>query len=195
MKADQILSAFPSNNIIRNTTSLTLLASASAFAISKELYVINDESVLLASFAICIGALYKQLKPTFDQTADNYANNMKKILTDARGQHAKMVQEQIDDSGKLSDITTETKKLFQLSKELINLEKEEYELKQRIELTNTVKQKLDAWNRFEQSQKETEKNRMLQLVMNRVTSELNKKDVQQQLFTQALRDLDNVKAQ
>lgn len=194
VKADELLNKLPSNNWIRNTTSLTLLASASAFALSKELYVFNEESILMASFATCVALVYKQGKPAFLETADAYIANMKKVLTDARAQHSKLVSAQVEESSKLSDITSETKNLFKLSKELIALEKEEYELKQRIELTTQVKQKLEAWNRFEQSQKESEKQRMLNTVLGRINSELAKKETQQQLFAQALRDLDSVKA-
>ena len=194
VRADELLNKLPSNNYLRNTTTLTLLASASAFAISKELYVYNEESILMAAFLTTAVLLFKQVKPIYSESFEAYSNNMKKVLNDARAQHSKLVKTQYEESSKLSDITAETKSLFALSKELIALQKEEYELKQRIELTTQVKQKLDAWHRFTQSQKESEKQRMLDQVLSRINSELSKKDVQQQLFTQALRDLDAVKA-
>eukprot|EP00834_Sanchytrium_tribonematis_P008710 NODE_1134_length_2061_cov_0.390928.p2 type:complete len:209 gc:universal NODE_1134_length_2061_cov_0.390928:1541-915(-) len=192
-KADQLLNKLPATNTLRNTTTFTLLASATAFAVSKELYVFTEDSILLASFATIIAIMYKQGKPAYLETADAYISNMKKLFTSARENHSKLVSNQVEERGKLSNIVNETKSLFQLSKEMVDLQKQEFELKQQIELTQMIKQKLDAWNRFESSIAEGEKQRMLSNVMNRVDSELAKKEVQNQLFQQALRDLDLVK--
>lgn len=51
-KAASILDALPGNSLISKTTWVTLGAGLTAFTVSNELYVANDETVILAAFLI-----------------------------------------------------------------------------------------------------------------------------------------------
>ena len=51
-KAASLLDALPGNSLVSKTTWVTLGAGLTAFTVSNELYVANDESVILAAFLI-----------------------------------------------------------------------------------------------------------------------------------------------
>lgn len=53
-KANSIINAIPGNNILTKTGVLGTSAAAVIYAISNELYVINDESILLLTFWVSL---------------------------------------------------------------------------------------------------------------------------------------------
>ena len=59
-KASTIINSMPSSpNLITKTGTVVLGTGLAAAAISQELYVVNEETVILAGFAILIGYIAK----------------------------------------------------------------------------------------------------------------------------------------
>jgi hypothetical protein len=70
-KANAFLDALPGNSAISKTGWVTLAASLGGYAVSNELYVVNEESVILAGFVIMVGYLSTVIKEPYKQWADS----------------------------------------------------------------------------------------------------------------------------
>jgi hypothetical protein len=70
-KANAFLDALPGNSAISKTGWVTLAASLGGYAVSNELYVVNEESVILAGFVIMVGYLSSVIKEPYKQWADS----------------------------------------------------------------------------------------------------------------------------
>ncbi len=91
-------------------------AGLSIWAISNEIYVVNEESIILLSmFAIFYG-VYKYGGPLYSDWAEGYSNKVKGILNAAREDHTNAVKQRIDSVKDLSGVVDVTKDLFAVSK-------------------------------------------------------------------------------
>ena len=61
-KALSIIDSLPGNSLITKTGYITVGTGLLTLAISKELYVLNEETLLLLSFSSMVAILYKALK-------------------------------------------------------------------------------------------------------------------------------------
>lgn len=69
-RASALLDLLPGNSLISKTSWVTLGTGISALAISKELYVANEETVVLAGFLIFATLVGKQLAAPYAEWAD-----------------------------------------------------------------------------------------------------------------------------
>jgi F-type H+-transporting ATPase subunit b len=69
-KALSFIDSLPSNDIVSKTGLLTIGATAATWLVSKEIYVINEESLVLASFAFVISYIYKTIREPYSEWAD-----------------------------------------------------------------------------------------------------------------------------
>ena len=69
-KASSIIDSLPGNSLISKTTWVTLGAGLTAFGVSNELYVANDETVILAGFLIFATLLGRSVSTPYRDWAD-----------------------------------------------------------------------------------------------------------------------------
>ncbi|WFC96563.1 atp4 subunit B of the stator stalk of mitochondrial F1F0 ATP synthase [Malassezia brasiliensis] len=191
-KAASLLDALPGNSLISKTTWVTLGAGLTAFTVSNELYVANDESVLLAAFLIFATFIGRATAKPYTDWANSTIDKIAGILNEARGQHTQAVQNRIDEVGKKGDVVEVTKGLYQVARDTIEAEKEAFELKQRTELAAEVKSVLDSWVRFEAQQREAEQALVTESVIRKVAEGLRDDKMQKQILESAVADIEKL---
>jgi len=135
-RADEIIEKLPSKpGIITKTGTALLGTGLAAAAISSELYVVNEETILLIGSIIVFTYIGKVCVTTsiytlhvaftfnlqiarepYSQWAEGHIQRIKKVLDGARAEHTQAVQERIDSVGQMKDVVSLTKSLFELSK-------------------------------------------------------------------------------
>ena len=155
-KASALLDILPGNSIVSKTGWVTLGTGLSALAVSKELYVANEETVILVAFLIFATFLGKNVSGPYKEWADGQIERVKGILNGARQEHTQAVQSRIDAVGQQRDVVELTKSLYAVAKETAQIEKEAFELSQRTAIAAEVKSVLDSWVRYEAQEREEE---------------------------------------
>lgn len=115
-KAQSILDSLPGNSVLSKTAILSSGAGLSIYAISNELYVFNDESIVaFAGFSV-LWALFKYGSPMYNEFASNRIAKVDGILNAAREGHREAVKSRIEDVKQLGGVIDVTKQLFEVSK-------------------------------------------------------------------------------
>ena len=114
--AQSILNSLPGETLITKTAILSAGTGLSIAAISNELYVFNEESIVMFSLLTVYWAVAHYGGPMYNEWAEAQINKEKNILVEARKSHATKVQERIDKVRNLSDVIGITKNLFAVSK-------------------------------------------------------------------------------
>lgn len=191
-KANSIIDALPGNSIISKTGILATTAAASVYAISSELYVVNDETILLATFLGFVGLVAKVVAPMYGEFAKDRTAHVTKLLNDARLGHVSAVKDRIDQVSNLKDVVSTTKTLFEISKETAALEAESFELKQKVGVTSEAKSVLDSWVRYEAQVRQMEQEQLSSSVIAKVQSELKDSKFQDKILAQAVTDVEKL---
>ncbi|KAI9173089.1 atp4 subunit B of the stator stalk of mitochondrial F1F0 ATP synthase [Blastocladiella emersonii ATCC 22665] len=191
-KAKSVIDALPGNNIVSKTGIVTLGTGAAAFAISKEIYVFNEETLILASFLGIATLLYRGMKEPIVQWSEGRISNIMNILTQARADHKAAVAEKIDSVAEMADVVDITKSLFAMSKSMAALEAEAYELKQRTAYVAEIKGTLDAWVRHETSVRERQQKELAEKVLARLNAALADPKIQADLVNQCIADIEGL---
>ncbi|OZJ04154.1 hypothetical protein BZG36_03122 [Bifiguratus adelaidae] len=191
-KANAIIDALPGNSLISKTGYLTLGTGLATFLISKEIYVLNEETLVLIAFGGLMTGLLSYMREPYKAMADEHINRIKNVLTKAREGHKNAVRSRIDQVGEMKDIVKTTKDLFALSKETARLEAEAFELKQKIAVASEVKSVLDSWVRYEASVREREQRKLADQVIAKIMGELEDPKVQKQILDQAVSDVERI---
>ncbi|RCH77834.1 atp4 subunit B of the stator stalk of mitochondrial F1F0 ATP synthase, partial [Rhizopus stolonifer] len=71
-KANSILNSLPGNSLVSKTGFVTLSTGLATFLISKEIYVLNEETLVLVASAGLLGVLLKYLREPFSNMADEH---------------------------------------------------------------------------------------------------------------------------
>ena len=190
-KANSI-NAIPGNNILTKTGVLGTSAAAVIYAISNELYVINDESILLLTFLGFTGLVAKYLAPAYKDFADARMKKVSDVLNASRNKHVEAVKDRIDSVSQLQNVAETTKVLFDVSKETVELESEAFELKQKVELAHEAKAVLDSWVRYEASLRQLEQRQLAKSVISRVQSELGNPKFQEKVLQQSISEIEQL---
>jgi F-type H+-transporting ATPase subunit b len=69
-KASALIDALPGNSLVSKTGIVTLTAATTAAAISNELFVLNEEVVILGSFVVFIGYVSTLVREPYRDWAD-----------------------------------------------------------------------------------------------------------------------------
>jgi F-type H+-transporting ATPase subunit b len=69
-KANALLDALPGNSLVSKTGIVTLTTATAAAAISNELFVLNEEVVILGSFVIFLGYVSTLVREPYREWAD-----------------------------------------------------------------------------------------------------------------------------
>lgn len=115
-KAQSLLNALPGSNLFAKTAYLSAGTGLSIAAISNELYVVNEESIVLFALMTVYWGIYQYGGPMYTQWATAQRNKIKGILNSAREDHTNAVKARIDSVNNLSSVVEVTKDLFEVSK-------------------------------------------------------------------------------
>ncbi|KAJ1923318.1 atp4 subunit B of the stator stalk of mitochondrial F1F0 ATP synthase [Tieghemiomyces parasiticus] len=176
-KAQSLLDALPGNSLLTKTGYLTVGTSLATYLVSKEIYVLNEESVALIATVGLLAVLYRTAREPYTEFAEGYINNMINIFKEARKEHKAAVQSRIDQVAELKDVVDVTKNMFQMSKELAQMESQIFELKQRVAYAAEAKSVLDSWVRHEANIREREQKELATSVIEKSRQELMKPEV------------------
>lgn len=114
--ANNILNAMPGNSLASKLAILSGGAGLSVAAISNELYVVNEESIVMLSLLTIYWAVYNYAGPMYKEWAQGQADKVKGILNAARDDHTNAVKQRIASVQDLSGVIEVTKDLFAVSK-------------------------------------------------------------------------------
>ncbi|KAG1046645.1 hypothetical protein G6F43_010875 [Rhizopus delemar] len=191
-KANSIINSLPGNSLVSKTGFVTLSTGLATFLISKEIYVLNEETLVLVASAGLLGVLLKYLREPFSNMADEHIARIKNVLTKARDDHKAAVQERIDEAGQMKDLIDVTKALFELSRETAKLEAEAFTLKQQVAVAAEAKSTLDSWVRHETNVREREQKQLAAYLIEKINKELQDPKIQQQILDQAILDVQKI---
>ncbi|ODV87981.1 hypothetical protein CANARDRAFT_5287 [[Candida] arabinofermentans NRRL YB-2248] len=191
-KATTIIDALPGNSFISKTGILATSAAASIYAISNELYVVNDETILLVTFVGVIGLVSKLLAPMYGDMAKARTESVINILNEARQGHVQAVKDRINQVANLKDVVSTTKALFELSKETAALEAEAFELKQKVSAASEAKSVLDSWVRYEAQVRQLEQKQLAESVISKVNAELANPKFQDKILVQSVEEVEKL---
>ncbi|CAH7666874.1 hypothetical protein BY996DRAFT_8685261 [Phakopsora pachyrhizi] len=191
-KANAFLDALPGNNVISKTGWVTLGASLAGYAISNEIYVMNEESVILAGFVIMVGYLSSVIKGPYKEWADGVIEKQKSILNASRSEHTNAVKERINSVGEMKDVVSVTKALFEMSRDTALTEHEVFKLKQKIAVKDEIKSVLDGWVRAETQAREAEQAELVKKVIESVQKQLEDPRFQKDILQNSITEIESL---
>ncbi|GAA5856601.1 hypothetical protein JCM8547_005884 [Rhodosporidiobolus lusitaniae] len=189
-KANALLDALPGNSLVSKTGIVTLTTATAAAAISNELFVLNEEVVILGSFVIFLGYVSTLVREPYREWADGQIQKVKDILNTSRAAHTDAVKTRIESVGELKDVEEITKQLFQLSKQTAELEHETFKLKQEAAVATEIKSVLDSWVRHEAQLREQEQADLVQTVLGNVQKQLTDKKLQRDILLSSVAEVE-----
>jgi F-type H+-transporting ATPase subunit b len=191
-KAQSIIDSLPGNSLISKTGYVTAIAGAATYLISKEIYVFNEESLVLLAFAATFGGIVKAAREPFNEWADVHINKIRSVLEKARVDHKSAVEDRIDQVGQMKDVVEVTKALYALSKETAKLEAEAFELKQKTAMTAEVKSVLDSWVRYETSVREREQSKLAAYMIEKIKADLLDPKLQAKILDESISQVEKI---
>jgi F-type H+-transporting ATPase subunit b len=114
--AQSIIDALPGSSLASKTAILSAGTGVSIWAISNELYVLNEESVVAFALLSVFYGIFKYGGPMYKDWADSTIAKIKGTLDEAKQGHADAVRTRIEDVKPLSNVVEITKGLFEVSK-------------------------------------------------------------------------------
>ncbi|KXL47379.1 MAG: hypothetical protein FE78DRAFT_88368 [Acidomyces sp. 'richmondensis'] len=193
--AESILNALPGNSIAAKTAILSAGAGLSIAAISNELYVVNEESIVALSLLTIYWAVYNYAGPMYKEWANGQAEKIKNILNTARKDHTDAVKARIANVQDLSGVIDITKNLFAVSKETAQLEAQAYEMEQKTAVAAEAKAVLDSWVRYEGQVKARQQKELADSIIAKINKELENPKVLDQILKQAVADVERIVSQ
>lgn len=190
--ASSIIDALPGNSPLSKTSILATATAATVYAISNELYVVNEESILLVTFLSFTGLVAKYVAPLYKDWADERIKSVSEILNSSRVKHVEAVKERIDSVSDLKDVVDTTKVLFEVSKETVELEAQAFELKQKVDLATEAKSVLDSWVRYEASVRQLEQQQLASSVIAKVEKELANPKFQDKVLQESVAEIEKI---
>ncbi|KAF2773424.1 hypothetical protein EJ03DRAFT_323923 [Teratosphaeria nubilosa] len=193
--AESIINALPGNSFATKIATLSAGAGISVAAISNELYVVNEESIVMLSLLTIWWAVYNYAGPAYKEWADAQANKWKGILNSAREDHTNAVKSRIANVKGLGGVIDITKDLFAVSKETAQLEAQAYELEQKTALAADAKSVLDSWVRYEGQVKARQQKELADSIIAKIDKELENPKVLDQILKQSVADVERIVSQ
>ncbi|KAG5644516.1 hypothetical protein DXG03_008258 [Asterophora parasitica] len=192
-RASELIEKLPSSpGLLTKTGSAILGTGLAATAISQELYVVNEETIILIASAIFFTYLGKVIREPYKEWAETNIGKIKKVLDGARAEHTQAVKDRIDNVAQLKDVVSLTEGLFALSKETAKLESETFVQQQKVAVAAEVKSVLDSWVRYEQQQKESEQADLTKTVIEKVLAGLKDEKTQKDIILSAVAEVEQL---
>ncbi|KAG6812044.1 hypothetical protein H0H92_004628 [Tricholoma furcatifolium] len=192
-RASEVIDKLPSSpGILSKTGSAILGTGLAATAISQELYVVNEESIILIASIIFFTYLGKVIQEPYKNWAEGNIARIKKVLDGARAEHTQAVQDRIDSVAQMKDVVDLTKGLFAISKETAQMESNTFVQQQKVAVAAEVKSVLDSWVRYEQQQKESEQADLTKTVVAKVLASLQEEKTQREVINAAVAEIEQL---
>ncbi|PCH36452.1 ATP synthase [Wolfiporia cocos MD-104 SS10] len=192
-RASELINKMPSSpGLITKTGSVILGTGLLATAISQELYVLNEETVIFAGFVILATFIGKSMREPYRDWAEGHIARIKGVLDKSRSEHTQAVKDRIQSVEQMKDVVSITEGLFALSKETAQLESEAFVQRQKVALASEVKAVLDSWVRFEQQEKENEQAELAKTVIENVLKNLNDDKTQKEILSSAVVEVEQL---
>ncbi|KAI9248056.1 hypothetical protein BDA99DRAFT_252520 [Phascolomyces articulosus] len=191
-KSPSILDSLPGDSLASKAAYLAVGGGVSAALISKEIYILNEETLVLVSAAGLLAVLLKYLREPYNNMANDHIERIKSVLNKARADHKTAVQERINEAGQMKDLVDVTKALFELSRETAQLEAEAFALKQQVAVAQEVKGTLDSWVRHETNIREREQKQLAAFLIEKIQKDLQDPSIQKQILDQAVADVEKL---
>ncbi|WVN85730.1 uncharacterized protein L203_100881 [Cryptococcus depauperatus CBS 7841] len=191
-KAAQIINSVPSTSLFTKTGGILLGTGLTAAAVSSELYVANEETVLAIGALIMFAIIGKATAAPYAEWAQGQVEKVKGILNSAREEHTRAVAERIDSVAQLKDVVPLTESLYAVAKETNTLEHQNFIIAQENAVKAELKAVLDSWVRYEQQQREAEQAALVKSVQANVEAELAKPAFKKQLLEEALTQVEQI---
>ena len=191
-KAASLIDALPGNSILSKTGILSVGAALTAVAVSKEIYVVNEETTVLAAFVGILAVIVQAGGGPYKEWAEGHIQRMKDVLNGARSEHTQAVRERISTVSEMRDVVGVTKSLFAISKETAELESKAYELQQKVNFANEAKTVLDSWVRYESSVRQREQKELAESVIAKIQREVANPKTQQQILQQSIAEVERL---
>jgi len=191
-KAQSIIDALPGNSLISKTAILSSAAGISIAAISNELYVMNEETVVAFCLLSIFVAIAKYGGPMYKEWAEGQVNKIRDILNSARADHTQAVKDRIESVSQMSGVVDVTKSLFEVSKETAKLEAKAFEIEQHTQFVSEAKSVLDSWVRYEAQVKQRQQKELAEALIAKVRKELESPRVLSQILQQSVADVERI---
>ncbi|KAI8075178.1 hypothetical protein BC940DRAFT_5810 [Gongronella butleri] len=188
-KKSSVLDSLPGESVAAKAVYLTAGTGAATALISKEIYILNEETLVLVAAAGLLGVVLKYLREPFTNMANDHIARIKSVLNQARDDHKSAVQDRIDQVGQMKDLVDVTKALFELSRDTAKLEAEAFQLKQQVAVAAEIKSTLDSWVRHEVNVREREQKQLATYLIEKIQKDLQDPAIQQQILDQAVVDI------
>lgn len=192
-KAAELINKLPSKpGLITKTGTALLGTGLAATAISQELYVVNEESIVLIASIIVFTYIGKVMREPYVQWAEGHINKIKNILNSSRAEHTDAVKKRIANVSQLKDVSSITTGLFALAKETAKLESETFVQQQKVAVAAELKSVLDSWVRYEQQVKESEQAELTKAVIDKVYASLKDQATQKEILANAVAEIEQL---
>ncbi|KAF1814007.1 ATP synthase subunit 4 mitochondrial precursor [Eremomyces bilateralis CBS 781.70] len=193
-KAQSILNSLPGQSVPAKLAFLSGGTGLSVAAISNELYVFNEETIVAFSLLTIFYAVGKYVAPMAGTYAKEQTKKLSDILNSARHNHTAAVQARIANVKELEGVVDITKTLFEVSKETAKLEAQAYELEQKTAIASEAKAVLDSWVRYEGQIKQKQQRELAESVIAKVEKDLENPKVLKQILDQSVADVERILA-
>jgi len=192
-KASEIINKLPSSpSLVTKTGTVILGSGLAATAISQELYVMNEETVIAVGFFLLLTFIAKSVREPYRDWAEAQIAKIKGVLDGARAEHTQAVKDRINSVEQMKDVVSITEGLFALSKETAKLEAESFVLKQKVALASELKSVLDSWVRYEQQAKENEQAALAKSVIENVLKTIQDEKTQKDILASAVAEVEQL---
>ncbi|KAI0047145.1 hypothetical protein FA95DRAFT_1606325 [Auriscalpium vulgare] len=192
-RASELIEKLPSSPSLITKTGTAILGSGLiAAAISQELYVVNEETVVAVGYLLLFAYIAKIIRTPYKDWAEGHIARIKGVLDKSRSEHTQAVKERIDSVGQMKDVVSLTQALFAVSKETATLEHEAFVQRQKVALASEVKTVLDSWVRFEQQEKENEQAQLVKTVVDNVLKNLGDEKTQKDVLAWAVTEVEQL---
>ncbi|KAI4273113.1 MAG: hypothetical protein L6R38_006430 [Xanthoria sp. 2 TBL-2021] len=191
-RAQSIVDSLPGNSLVSKTAILSAGTGVSIWAIANEIYVVNEESIVMLATLSVFWAVAHYGGPMYKEWADGQINKMKGILNSAREGHTSAVKSRIENVKQLGGVVEVTKQLFEVSKETAKIEAEVFELEQKTALAAEAKSVLDSWVRYEGQVKQRQQKELAESIIGKITKELENPKTLQQILNQSVADVEKI---
>lgn len=214
-KASAIINSVPQSSLLSKTGTIVLGTGLTAAAISSEIYVMNEEAVILAGFVILasyigkvryekansfcfVGSLLdcfflsssQSIREPYKNWAEGHITRIKGVLNGARSAHTDAVKERIGAVSEMRDVVPLTQSLFALARETAELESGVFVQRQRTALAAELRSVLDSWVRYEQQQKESEQAQLAKTVIDSVMKNIHVEKTQRDILAAAVAEVE-----
>ncbi|KAL9600877.1 MAG: hypothetical protein Q9219_002919 [cf. Caloplaca sp. 3 TL-2023] len=191
-KAQSIIDSLPGNSLVSKTAILSAGTGVSIWAIANELYVVNEESVVMLATLSVFWAIARYGGPMYKDWAQGQISKIRNILNSARAEHTSAVQNRIESVKQLGGVVDVTKQLFEVSKETAKIEAEVFELEQKTALAAEARSVLDSWVRYEGQVKQRQQKELAETIISKITKELENPKTLQQILNQSVADVERI---